>query len=254
MSHAPAGGASRQAAGQPLPAGEPSALQALLPHILATFRGEPALALTVAYLLVALAGIFYNYAFFERGFGIPVLTLSQVGDFLVAGLQQPVALALMLSTFPLCWLFDLINARSRRRLLARLAALRAKPELSRWQAWRLRFGDWHLGAVWVLQLSYVVVVLVYGWLFVGWYAGVRADAVRRGDAGHVTVRLNGDPADLPATGSGQWAYLGAVANYVFVYDTAGHRSLVIPVNAISRITPLPARTAPQSTAVLVPRP
>lgn len=221
----------------PVAAPEHSALHALLPHILRTFGREPALALTAAYLLVSLAGIFYNYTFFERGFGIPVLTLSQIGDFLVAGLQQPIALVLMLSTFVVCWLFDWINTRSRRRAWARIVRLRALSRRSWLQSLRLRVKEWHYDAVWLTQLLYLVVVVVYGWMFVGIYADHRAQAVRHGDVARVAVRMVGEGADLPATDARGWGYLGAVSNYVFVYDPASKRALVLPVNAIARIVP-----------------
>src|SRR4051812_32769509 len=86
-----------------------SVLLNLLPHVVQTLRREPALGITICYLLVAMAGIFYNYSFY-RQFGIPILSLSQIGDFLVAGIQRPMALLLVASTFPLCWLADTINA------------------------------------------------------------------------------------------------------------------------------------------------
>lgn len=231
--------AERQASRQGVDSGleRPSALRALLPHVLKTFQREPALALTAAYLLVALAGIFYNYWFFERGFGIPVLTLSQIGDFLVAGLQQPIALALMLSTFVVCWLFDLINHRSRRKSMAREAALRARAHLPWWRLVHLRWLAWHNRAMWVMQLLFALVVIGYGWLFVSIYANYRAEAVRRGDVPRVAVRLVGEPADLHAIDPKGWGYLGAISNYVFLYDPKAGRSLVLPVNAIERIQP-----------------
>lgn len=221
-----------------------SALQSLLPHILKTFQREPALALTAAYLLVALAGIFYNYSFFERGFGIPVLTLSQIGDFLVAGLQQPIALALMLSTFVVCWLFDLINHRSRRRSIAKETALRARQHLPWWRSLQLRWLAWHNRAAWIMQLMFALVVIGYGWIFVSIYANNRAQAVRRGDVPRVEIRLVGEPADLYAADPKGWGYLGAVSNYVFLYDPTAKRSLVLPVNAIERIQPEQVAPAP----------
>lgn len=222
-----------------------SALQSMLPHVLDTLRREPAVAITLCYLLVAMAGIFYNYWFY-RAFDIPVLTLSQISDFLVAGLQQPMALLLVLSTFPLCWLMDLYNLRSRRRHVEALALLRASASLSGYQRLRRRFLEWRVGEMWYTQLSYVAVVAVYGWAFVGIYAKHRAEAVKHGDATEVRVWLNGENGDLEAGQSATWSYLGAVANYVFVYDRAGQRALVLPVNAIARLQPIPAPKRPGS--------
>ncbi|MBA8883790.1 hypothetical protein [Dokdonella fugitiva] len=216
--------------------GGESALQSMLPHVFDTLRREPAVAITLAYLLVAMAGIFYNYWFY-RAFGIPVLTLSQISDFLVAGLQQPMALVLVLSTFPLCWLMDKVNARSRRKHLALIRELRALPTAGHWQAWRLRALEWRVGALWYTRLGYAAVVAAYGWTFVGLYAKARADALQRGEGARVEVWLNGEHDALPASSPAGWSYLGAVANYVFVYDRAGQRAVVLPVNAIARMEP-----------------
>ena len=224
----------------------------MLPHVLQTLRREPAVAITLCYLLVAMAGIYYNYWFY-RDFGIPVLTLSQIGDFLVAGLQQPMALALVLTTFPLCWLFDLYNERSRRKHIALRDRLRARADLSFWQRQRLRFLDWRVDELWYTQLSYLAVIVLYGWLFVSIYARHRADRVKRGDALAVQVWLNGETAGLAAGSSQTWTYLGAVANYVFVYDRADQRALVLPVNAIARLQPvMRPRDAAAAAPITVP--
>lgn len=214
-----------------------SGLAVVLPHVLRTFHREPALALTVAYLLVALAGIYYDYAFYQKGFGIPILSLAQIGDYLVAGLQQPVAIALVAVTFPLCWLMDRVNLRFRRRDQARRERLRALPRLHFAQALHLRYLDWHLGQRWGLYLAYLIVIFLYGWLFVGIYAKHRVAGVKAGEAPRVGVRFTGAHADLTASASSTWSYLGAVSNYVFVYDHAGREPLVLPVNAIASLRP-----------------
>lgn len=227
------------------PVARASPLWHMLPHLLRMLRREPAVALTLGYLLVAMAGIYYNYWFY-RDFDIPVLTLSQIGDFLVAGLQQPMALALVLSTFPLCWLFDLYNEFSRRRHIAQRDALRARPDLPRWQRLRLRFLEWRVGELWYTQGSYIAVVVLYGWLFVSIYARHRAEVVKRGEAPMVQVWLNGESGGLAAGASRTWTWLGAVANYVFVYDRAQARALILPVNAVARLQPVHA--APEEPA------
>ena len=215
-----------------------SPLQAVLPHILRTFGREPALALTVCYLSIALAGIYYDYGFYQRGFGIPVLTLAQVGDFLVAGLQQPMALVLLVSTLPLCWLFDRFNTRNRRKDSERRARLHGLSRLTWWQKLHLRYIEWHLGTIRWTVFIYLLLVCIYGWNFVVIYASYRIDAVKRGEVPRVAIRLNGEQADLRATDPKGWGYLGAVSNYVFVYDPADKRALVLPVNAIQRIQPV----------------
>lgn len=217
-----------------------SALHSLLPHLLKVVRREPAFGITVAYLLVAMAGIFYNFRFYGK-FQIPVLSLSQISDFLTAGIQHPIALVLVLTTFPLIWLFDWINVRSRRR--HRLALERARAHgksgwrqrwAQHWAKWNMDFGD----RLWVHQAAYFLVIVVYGWNFVAIYAGYQAELVRNGETQQVRIRLNGSDADLAASKSPTWAYLGAVSNYVFVYDAAAKQSLILPTNNIMRIQPV----------------
>lgn len=223
-------------------AGRHSALDALLPHILGTFKREPALALTVAYLMVALAGIYYDYNFYQR-FGIPVLSLAQIGDYLVAGLQKPAAIALVVATLPGCWLVDRGNGFIRRREYARRERLLALLRRYWWQRLYLRYLDWHLGHLWGLYIAYVLVIFLYGWFFVRSYAIYNAVMIKRGEVTQVAVRLAGANVDLPASHADTWGYLGAVSNYVFLYDRDDRQPLILPVNAIASLRP-PAATEP----------
>jgi hypothetical protein len=226
-----------------------SVLLNLLPHVVQTLRREPALGITICYLLVAMAGIFYNYSFY-RQFGIPILSLSQIGDFLVAGIQRPMALLLVASTFPLCWLADTINAARRRSgARRREALLRDTPD----SAWRkLRYFLLGSSPRWLTGTTYVALVVIYGWLFVGSYADHRAQMIKHGEAAQVMIWLNGDPNGLLPAKSRSWTYLGAVANYVFVYDTDAHRSVVLPVNNIARIEPVSDASGSARPTALAP--
>jgi hypothetical protein len=242
---------SRPHAAATAPAARPaeaSVLLNLLPHILDSLKREPALAITLGYLLVALAGIFYDDRFYGK-FGVPVLSLSQIGDFLVAGIQQPMAIALVLSTFPVCWLMDKINARSRRRHAAELEQLRASANHSLPARTRKMFLSWRVERRWYTQLMYLVVIVVYGGIFVGIYAEHHAEAVRRGEAPKVAIWLSGAEAALATKMGGPWTYLGAVANYVFVYDPADRHAVILPVNGIARIEPAAVEAAPPSIIV-----
>ena len=139
---------------------------------------------------------------------------------------------------------DLYNKRSRAKHVRDLERLRALGAPNGWQRMRRRFLEWRVGEMWYTQLSYVAIVAVYGWAFVGIYAKHRAEAVKRGDVSEVRVWLNGDNAGIVGGQPATWSYLGAVANYVFVYDRGEGRALVLPVNAIARLQPLPAPTRP----------
>lgn len=243
------------------PAGAPAArdrsdgdspLLALLPHVLRLFRREPALGITVAYLFVALAGVSYASSFY-RQFGIPVLSLMEIGDFLVAGIQQPAALLLVLSTLPLCWLIDRWNARVFARERAAHVRLGALAQPGRWQRLRLRYLAWRIRPAArnrVLQVAYLLGVALYGWLFVSLYAELRAHRVKHGTDAGFAVWLNGSSEPLAASSSRAWTYLGATGNYVFVYDRAAARAEVLPVTALARLQPLAPAQESASAAVV----
>lgn len=232
--------------------GQPSPLRNLLPHLLRMLRREPAVAITIGYLLVAMAGIFYNVSFY-RQFDIPVLTLSQVSDFLVAGVQQPMALVLVLSTLPVCWIMDFFNTRARRKDAARLERVRASGDRSFLARLRMRYWSWRVEQLWSMQVMYFIVVILYGWIFVSLYARDRADAVHQGRATQVRVWLNGDSNGLVSQ-SPTWTYLGAVANYVFLYDPASRKSVVLPVNNVARIEPVAMPGKAASAVIVAPIP
>lgn len=230
----------------------PSALLDLLPHFLDTLKREPALAISITYLLVAMAGIFYDVAFYRK-FAIPVLSLAQLGDFLTAGIQQPVALVLVASTFPICWVFDRINMRHRRRQRLELERLRLLAAPRWYERSRLAYLGWRVEQVWYTRLTYLAVVIAYGWMFVGLYADYRADQVKSGDAAEVRLWLNGESGALVSAKSERWTYLGAISSYVFLYDREAARAMAVPVNAVARIEPLPA-PASKTGLVVAPIP
>ena len=239
---------------EPAPAtadGERSTLSDSLPPLKRLFAREPALGITAAYLLVAMAGIFHGYRYY-RHFGIPILSLSQVSDFLVAGIQEPIALLLVLSTLPLIWVFDRVNVRARRRYRAAHARLQAVAQPAWWQRLRLRWLSWQLfHARWYLQVSYLAVLFLYGWMFVALYADYQVARIERGGAPQVRVWQGGQ---LLRPSSGEtWRYLGAVSNYVFVYDPGTRSAQILPVESIERIEPV-APVKAGNLPVVVPVP
>lgn len=224
-----------------------SVLSAITPHIFRSLRREPALAITLAYLFVAMAGIFYNYTFYRK-FEIPVLTLSQVSDFLVAGIQQPMALLLVFSTLPIVWLIDLYNVYSRRRRVAKREALIQSGTDS--TITRLRLFTLRTPPRWFTVAAYAVAIVGYGWTFVQLYADHRADEVERGDAPPVTVWLSGNAEPLASKSNG-WTYLGAVSSYVFIYDHDARRAQILPVNSVARIQPAGIDEVPRKSGLIV---
>ena len=114
---------------------------------------------------------------------------------------------------------------------------RASPTLSAYQRGRMRLISWVDSNRWYRQLIYLVLIVLYGWMFVGAYANHRSEEVKRGDALKVRVWMNDGEAVQTASGEATWTYLGAIAQYVFLYDARDGRAEILPVNAVARIEP-----------------
>lgn len=164
------------------------------------------------------------------------------------------AIALVVATLPLSWVFDRFNAWVRRREIARRDRLRALPRRHWWQALYLRYLDRRVHARWVLFVAYVLVFFVYGWMFVRGYAIYNAVLVKRGEVTQVAVRLVGANADLASSAAPTWGYLGAVSNYVFLYDPASRQPLVLPVNSVASLRPPVAARPASNWGAVAPKP
>ncbi len=233
-----------------------SPLLSMLPHIRRLLHREPALVVTLGYMLLAVAGLAYLYGFYRR-FDIPILSLLQLSDFLVAGVVEPAAILLMLSTLPLCWLMDRWNMQVFRRQVASIGVLRARGPLSWFQRKRLAYLESHVARVrhgGQLQLAYLFVVVAYGWMFVSIYGGHRAAAIKSGEAQEVVVWLNGESARLHPPKAVNWTYLGATGSYLFLYDRQAQQAEVLPVNAVARVEPQPSPVKAGKTPLVVPIP
>lgn len=233
-----------------------SPLLSLLPHVKRLLHREPALFVSLGYMFVALAGIAYSYGFYRR-FGVPILSLLQLGDFLVAGIQQPAAILLVLSTLPLCWVMDRWNMHIFRKQVATSERLRAQAHLSWFQRRRLAYLKSHIEQVrhgGQLRMTYLLVIVLYGWSFVSIYGGYRAAAIKRGEAQEVVVWLNGESARLDPPKAANWTYLGATGTYLFLYDRQAQQAEVLPVNAVARVEPRPSPVKVGKTPLVVPIP
>lgn len=165
-----------------------------------TLSQQPALVVSVLYLFASLIGLVYSWAFL-RSFGINVLQYSEIGDFLLASLKEPVIWLLVVLAVAL------VQGDS---ALSRVVERRSP---GRWMRWyvseRYRKVNYLVSALMVLAFLLV-------------YADVNSEAVRDGGGDEVRVELaDGSPA-------AQRVLLGTTVNYIFVYDRASERVFVHP--------------------------
>lgn len=226
---------------RPAPAGDASGQEdyanrfVWFPSALALLRREPALSITLGYLLLSLIGLWSSYCFY-RVFRIPILEYMQPGDFLVAGVRQPMnllwLLLMILIAVPAYWptYYRLRHPESaerfRRHWFGRLIFSRYVDPFR-----RRRWYDLSPEATILLAL------LFGGGSLIMAYSGDRAKALL--DGGGQAVRVTLSDAGAPLRGGAR--LLGTTSGYVYLYWPDNGRTEVLVQENVSRIEVLPRR-------------
>lgn len=199
-------------------------------------KREPTLLFTLAYVGVTAIGIWSSYWFY-RHFRISVVEYFQVGDFVVAGLREPVNL---LS-------FGLIMALMALTYLPTYYEYRHPQQVD-----RIRRTHWWGRLVFPLssspfvrrrwyQLSpetmvFCVLLIALATLTVS-HARDKARAIVDGGGQRVRVTLSGERQPL----QGEARLLGTSNGYVYLYWPENGRTEVIVQESIARVETLPRR-------------
>lgn len=186
-----------------------------------TLVDQPALFISVLYLFASLIGLVYSWAFL-RSFGIDVMQYSEVGDFLLASLKEPVIWLLVIVTVALIQGDSALSRRVQRR------------GPGRWMRWygseRYRKVNYLVSALMVLAVLLV-------------YADASSKKVRDGGGDEFRLELaDGSPAT-------QQVLLGTTVNYVFVYDPASERVSIHPSENVLALSILVPKVDDQSGAL-----
>lgn len=212
-------------------------------RLFSLMRTEPALGVTLAYVLVSFVGVWCNYWFY-RWFGLPILSYMQAGDFLVAGLRDPAYLIWMAVSGIFAYAFAWPTFHWRRDPDA----------VARWQRhwWgRIVFNGRMDPALprkkwaWTPETALAFGLFWGGiWLLMG-YVTTKAQAIREGAGDRVRVTMAGSSTPLV----GEARLLGTTGGYVLLFWPDNKRAEALSVDAVGRIESLGRRGRP-SRAVL----
>ncbi len=190
---------------------------------------EPALWIPLAYLCTAALGLWASYWYY-RPFKLPILQYMQAGDFLVAGLRDPIYFLLVVGAFAIGWLTSRIDVW-RERDPQRVERLRShwwgRVLAPRWQQHRWWIGS-RMSASSALVASVVWATM---WLVLGYVNG-RADNLLDGRGTPIAVHFAGNDAAADASHA---LLIGTTAEWVFVYWPDRHAAEAIPQQSIARI-------------------
>jgi hypothetical protein len=201
-------------------------------------KREPALLFTLAYLGVTVIGIWSSYWFY-RHFRIPVVDYFQVGDFVVAGLREPVNL-LSFAAVMLLMALSYLPTYYEYRHPQQVDRIRK----TRWW-WRLVFPissspfvqrKWYQPSPETMAIF--VLLLVVALMTVS-HARDKARAIVEGGGHRVGVTLSGERLPL----QGEARLLGTSNGYIYLYWPENGRTEVIAQESISRIEVMPREIA-----------
>jgi hypothetical protein len=223
------------------------------PWLVRTWRlllREPSLLVATTYLFVSFIGLWASFWFY-RMFGLPILEYMQASDYLVAGLRDPVYVALLGFSALLAALISWPEFY-RVREPERVAILRRRwwgrlvfPE-HRWLRWQGLGMAPVTGVVFAVFLGMICACTAY--------VVTRAVDIRDGGAGNpasghlVEVTLAGDSASLP----GQARLLGTTSAFVLLWWPQQRRAEVVPVASVKRLASLRPPAQLPRRAVPVP--
>ncbi|MFC3551128.1 hypothetical protein ACFOLC_08855 [Lysobacter cavernae] len=218
------------------PAGAPAARSPGIPVVIRIGRRllrEPSLMVTLAYVFVSFIGLWSSYWFY-RGFNLPILEYMQAGDYLVAGLRDPVYAILLFTSVAIALLVSWPETH-RRDHPERVEEYRRK-----WWG-RLVFSNFR-GFRWkglgMAHETGIVFAVLWGLVAASAaYVDMKAGQIREDRAGaRVQVTLTGDAAPQPNAAR----LLGSSSAFVFLWWPDRKVAEAVPIESIGRLTTVPA--------------
>lgn len=201
-----------------------------------TLTEQPALLVSLMYLLASVIGLFYSWAFL-RPFGINMLQYAEISDFLLASIKEPLTWVLTLFAVAV---IQLDNAMSRR------VQSRKPGRYSRW------FNSWY-GSDRYRQFNYSMFVILAAAFLFG-YADLKERDVRDGGTEVYEVQLaDGSPPE-------QRVLLGTTVNFIFLYDPPSERVSIHPNESVLSLSkkvpekPVEKPSVPDDSEADTPKP
>lgn len=174
----------------------------------AILREHPALLASVVYFSASSIGMFYSWAFL-RHFGVNVFNFSQIGDFLLASLKEPMTWLLVLAALLLTQFDNALSRRCQRK------------NKRKWLRW--------YGSGTYRSINYIVLICMVV-LFLYIYADRKAEEFRDGNGDHVQVTL-ADGSE-PRTAM----LLGTTGQFIFLYEVETRKVDILPNESVQTVS------------------
>lgn len=189
------------------------------------FKRNPALMISVSYLLLTLCGILYSVSFYDE-FNIKIMKLAQISDLLIVGISEPAAILMFSGGLVVAAAFDILVRISypiHRRWIVKPPSVKRSIVLFFNYVPKSRDG---------LFLIFVFVSMTYAALFVSLYAEWRSEDIKSSKEGFVSIKTGTDSE------SQKLKILGSTTNLLLVYDATLNEASAIGMEDLVSIRPI----------------
>ena len=197
--------------------------------ISALLHQNPGLGITLTYMAISLIGLMFSWSLFSE-FNVNIFNFTEVSDFLLAALREPMTFVLagsaLLVTRLLHWL-GMIEVRH-------WATKNPKGKFAKFYVRSSKAMNRH-------PITQVVIFVLYSYLFISLYGGWKAGEIKAGEGQVIHVQLTepvADNRDENQAGNDvviEGILLGATNKYLFLYDPESGITSAMPEENIVRV-------------------
>lgn len=195
-------------------------------------RENPGLTLTIGYIATSLIGLLFSWSLLNR-FGLNILDYTEVTDFLIAALREPLTFLVAASAIPVVYLIRYLNGKEQRfwqRHPPKSAILKRYCKLS-----SESYGD---------PFTDIFITVAYAFLFITLYSDWKANQIRAGIGQKVDVEIGWEDD----TSRMNRILVGGTTRFLFVFDTDDQRMEAIPHESVLRVLAIKPKPKPGAKA------
>lgn len=189
---------------------------------------NPGLGITLIYLTISLIGLMFSWSLFSE-FNINIFNFTEVSDFLLAALREPMTFILAGSAMLVTWLIDWLTMHEIRY-------------------WNIKSPKSKFGKAYVKSqklgrhpITRVFIFLLYSYLFISIYGNWKAKEIKAGEGQVIQVQLTEPVADGRGENQAgnnviiEGILLGSTNKYLFLYNPESGITSAMPEENIVRV-------------------
>ncbi len=189
---------------------------------------NPGLGVTLIYLAISLIGLMFSWSLFSE-FDVNIFNFTEVSDFLLAALREPMTFVMAGSALLVTWLIDWLTMHESRY-------------------WKIKSPKSTIAKAYVKSqklsrhpVSRVFIFLLYSYLFISIFGGWKAKQIKAGEGQVIRVQLTEPIADGRGESQAgdssvvEGILLGSTNKYLFLYDPESGITSAMPEENIVRV-------------------